>query len=738
MALAHPLANLFERAAAEADELVRDRTADALASIFVHSSDLGRAALASAPKGEAVAPESRESLLHRLSWCRAHKNVKVTSMLGPQSMDQAVAELPEDRRATALAAGARSDSTLVRVLHDVKIQPERSQFTDDAVYEASEVLRERVPRGLCFLEVRAVDSTALAAVREAIRAGRGGAELTAPAELVDAVSRPGGGGPADVDGVGAALAEAKAAAEASGRAVKVSADASPLGVPLSVSLPVRGLTKFTGGIGDDDDTLPREGHGVGDAPTAPAATASAASSGAGAAGAGTEEPAWKRFFTADLSAATHVAVMGKANGESGHVGAVWDPWLAAYAVVAGSKNVHTVFRPRWEGAAGAGGAPDDLADPVFTNDATASRFGFAVPISRVVEELLAEGAAPLGAAASPAPGAAAGSAAAPQPGLPPPPRSRGEELLYLLAAGRTTLCVEHLSPASLHVERCELDKPVLVAIGWQSARVRPLEALRRGLNPLIGRALASALGVGVVSEAIIPASELREQMAATRALYGVEGHVLYFVDKAGHVIGLLKKKAVWYIMVRALREKSKAVVSAVARHRGKAASGGPSAVREELRRQNKAGGRNHAKWKRVPGTFGATPGPGATATRAAAGSRLHPGEAMRGADVWGSAISVPSGATAAALVEAADEAARRAVQLSVAVRMRDIQAWVKLSDEARQRWTALGHGIVQYCWHQARDGAVVASDPDSRFPVLWDEFLAEAGEDDHIASETIE
>jgi hypothetical protein len=40
-----------------------------------------------------------------------------------------------------------------------------------------------------------------------------------------------------------------------------------------------------------------------------------------------------------------------------------------------------------------------------------------------------------------------------------------------------------------------------------------------------------------------------------RAAHGYEGEVLYFLDSKNEVIGLLKKKTTWYIIIRAIREK---------------------------------------------------------------------------------------------------------------------------------------------------------------------------------------
>jgi len=705
--MAHPLSRAFAEAACLADALVKDRTPALLARAFVDSSEISRLALASSPEGEALPDDTLEAMLHRISWCRAHQNVRVTSVLGPASLDQRVASLDAASRAEAAALGAADDDIIVRVVHDVRVQPGRSDRTDDALYESNEVIRERIPRGLAFLEARAVRAAELVSARAAIAAGKDAAK--AEAALVGSVATA--DGPVDADGIAEALAGAK----------KVDADAAPLGRALRVDMPVRGLTKFTGGVGDDDDKLP----GAGAAEPEAAAAGSA--------------PAWQSFFTADMGSATHVAVMGKANGESGHLGVVWDAWLGRYVAVAGSKNVHVAFRPTFSvrggavpageaaassgaaaaAASGSAGDDDDDDEGGASNpdldDMTwkQGRFSFALPMARVADQLLTSNSR------KPYEHGAAPAAAR---GLPPAPSSLAEALLYLLSTGRTTLCFEHVSPAWLHVERCALDRPELVAIGWQSARLCAAPGLSRGLNPLVGRPLALALGVGAVSEELIPVSRLREQMAATRQLYGVEGHVLYFVDASGHVIGLLKKKAVWYIVVRAFREKAKGMLSALARHAAEAESGrrprpkgrtGPASQLEGARR----------KWEGTGARFGAGAGeePGPEASLAAPGSPLHPSQAMAWA-AGGAATSSDVGA----------ETIRRLYHLRTALRVHDIQSWVRMSEEARLRWTALGHGLVEHCFREAEAGRLDSGRADTAFPLLWDEYLDAAGEDDHV------
>ena len=54
---------------------------------------------------------------------------------------------------------------------------------------------------------------------------------------------------------------------------------------------------------------------------------------------------------------------------------------------------------------------------------------------------------------------------------------------------------------------------------------------------------------------MLPITELDIRMKQIRQGYQHEGDVLYLLDNNGFVLGLLKKKTVWYIMCRAIREK---------------------------------------------------------------------------------------------------------------------------------------------------------------------------------------
>ena len=86
------------------------------------------------------------------------------------------------------------------------------------------------------------------------------------------------------------------------------------------------------------------------------------------------------------------------------------------------------------------------------------------------------------------------------------------------------------------------------------------------LNPLEGFEKMSSFGFKVVSHEVVGLSpetgvpvdeQLEDHFQMIRRLRGTEGRVVYFLNGERQVIGLLKKKSAWYIILRALREKIK-------------------------------------------------------------------------------------------------------------------------------------------------------------------------------------
>ena len=267
-----------------------------------------------------------------------------------------------------------------------------------------------------------------------------------------------------------------------------------------VTLLVRGLRKFTGKEdGDDDDTLPE----------------------AGQAGSQASEE-WRRYFTADPDSATHVANMEKANGESGHLGVVRAPasLLAAaeacgaacppLLIVGGSKSVHAVLRE-----------PRDLQHEVYT----APRYDYARPILGTCLDILH----------------AAGD--------------KRQVFMDFMSTLHLTMCVEFLNPDTQHVERFDFTHPQVQTLTFVSGRATQPPSLALGLHPIVAVCTAKHFGFDSVASSLRPISELPAVLHDTRHEYGKEGSVLYYIDAGGSVISLVKRKSVWYILQRAVREK---------------------------------------------------------------------------------------------------------------------------------------------------------------------------------------
>lgn len=274
---------------------------------------------------------------------------------------------------------------------------------------------------------------------------------------------------------------------------------------------VRSLRKFTGGAGDDDDT------------------AGEASS-----------DAWRQFFLADPSTCDTVLSMDKVNGEAAHLACRFVDGAAA--VFVGSKNVHLVLCAAPATVAAAGADAEVLLSAYEGQDRAAVALG----VGRCVLAALRG----MGAA-------------------------RAEALLRFLDAHRVTANFEVVLRSNQHVvpydvpagavgqlhflcfttnrypeEGEEMDGP-----GARAALcVDPVQGLRvaaaLGLEPCDHRVLrVSAAGDDADATAVTARHE-----AEVRGMHGTEGRVLYFV-RNGQCVGLMKKKAVWYIVVRAIREK---------------------------------------------------------------------------------------------------------------------------------------------------------------------------------------
>ena len=73
--------------------------------------------------------------------------------------------------------------------------------------------------------------------------------------------------------------------------------------------------------------------------------------------------------------------------------------------------------------------------------------------------------------------------------------------------------------------------------------------------------IAKLFSLSCVDVKIVPFEETEQYIETIRSDHGYEGVVIYFMDEKMNIIGILKKKTVWYIILRAIREKLRSFLS---------------------------------------------------------------------------------------------------------------------------------------------------------------------------------
>jgi hypothetical protein len=198
--------------------------------------------------------------------------------------------------------------------------------------------------------------------------------------------------------------------------------------------------------------------------------------------------------------------MKKLNGEAAHLGAcrIGD----IYYRCAGSKNVHLLFRTY-----------DDLRK----YDLESPRYRFASEICYYCI-------------------------------------SFADKLIKHIADNEVTAVFELLSAEHQHIEDfSHMTRNVLKFITWTSCKLDNDTICR--VSPDVGIEIAKKdFDLDVVEYRVIPIDSVAEKVVELRKTHGIEGAVLYYIDSNGNTIGMLKKKTVWYIVVRAIREKTRNII----------------------------------------------------------------------------------------------------------------------------------------------------------------------------------
>ncbi|KAK3803311.1 hypothetical protein RRG08_021509 [Elysia crispata] len=313
---------------------------------------------------------------------------------------------------------------------------------------------------------------------------------------------------------------------------------------------------------------------------------------------------WKKYFTKPLESAHKVIITKKANGEAAHLSCVKID--GQRLICAGSKNVHILIRNR-----------GDIA--LYRGD----RYRIASEVCHSIMDNLES--------------------------MTQPQRDR---LLDFLIATRFTAVFEILAPHHQHVEDLShLCKPEVHFITWTSTELEPdPNKMLCTVPPHLGIELARAFGLRTVDYETVPLIGIDARMKMIRQGYQYEGEVLYFLDRSNNVMGLLKKKTIWYIICRAIREKAR-----------------------------------NAAVAKIKGSF--------TLSK---------------------------------------------TEHQIEKRLRDIQSWLGLNEEATSQWTNLGITYVKWCTEKLEKKELGMDSIADLFPVNWKHFLEENGLTDKIAVESAE
>jgi len=252
------------------------------------------------------------------------------------------------------------------------------------------------------------------------------------------------------------------------------------------------LRKFTGGMGDEDEDQPENNL------------------------------VWKQYFLRPYEEVERVVCTGKANGEAAHLSVRYltsggQEEASAnkgggFVLFLGSKNVHMAVCRR-----------EDI------EKYTESRYQVAKEVAVAVFDML-DTLAP----------------------------AKVSLLLSLLHHLRLTAVFEVLQPSHQHVVNLSHlgDRSALQFIAFVAPYHPQAETTSYcDVTPETGFRICGHLGVPCVTHQVIPPKDVEARMEQVRQGYGHEGEVLYFVAGGDRVIGLLKKKTVWYVVLRAIREK---------------------------------------------------------------------------------------------------------------------------------------------------------------------------------------
>ncbi|XP_042215272.1 uncharacterized protein LOC121861515 isoform X2 [Homarus americanus] len=306
---------------------------------------------------------------------------------------------------------------------------------------------------------------------------------------------------------------------------------------------------------------------------------------------------WREYCLGNPDTAIKVVCMKKLNGEAAHFSGRYID--GRFYLFVGSKNVHMLIR-----------------DCMDIEKYEGSRYGVAKIIARAVCSVLND------------------------------LEKKKQHLVFsLLHHTKSTAFCEILQPEHQHlVNISHLSEPQLNVISFTSTasydgEVRSLTAM----PPHHALDLAAVLGFQSNTYKIIPRDEVLTHKDMIRQYFDDEGEVLYFLTENEDTIGLAKVKSVWYILLRALREKAVYCFTTAKKKSG-------WSLQERINATHK--------------------------------------------------------------------------------RLREIQRWLKLSDDYIHFWSKLCDGFLRWTEQEIKYARIEGSSIRPKFPILWKQYLCETKQTD--------
>ncbi|CAF0915718.1 unnamed protein product [Rotaria sp. Silwood1] len=233
---------------------------------------------------------------------------------------------------------------------------------------------------------------------------------------------------------------------------------------------------------------------------------------------------WLRYFLEHPQTASQIICTRKINGEACHLSCIALPPDNRLMLIAGSKNVHLCFRTH-----------SDIS--MYGNEST---YNYASSFCHTILDVLSS--------------------------MP----DKGSMLLNFLSLTRYTAVFEILNYSHQHIVNLSYLKNEnngsqlkFITFSQVPQDFEQIVTNLCALPPDYAIEIARCLHLSTTDYDIIENQPnlLNEYLTSIKYRHECEGSVLYFLNKNDQVIGLLKKKTIWYVILRAIREKARPMLA---------------------------------------------------------------------------------------------------------------------------------------------------------------------------------